>query len=140
MARNADISVYQLLYDLEEKLKDLEYRTLKIENRFNKNEKCFNPAVDDWMGAALAITHTMRKSLFAVAKLDKCTSSDVSTFTGRHMSVENRYLNELVRIGWLGKERNGKKIYFSVKKAVSNPKIDQLKLDELGVEKIDELA
>ena len=133
MARNADISVHQLLYDLEEKLKDLEYRTLKIENPFN-------PAVDDRMEAVLTITYTMRKSLFAVVKLGKCTIDDVSIITGRHRSVENRYLNELVRIGWLGKERNGKKIYFSVKKAVSNPKIDQLKLDELGVEKIDELA
>ena len=130
MARNADVSVYQLLYDLEEKLKDLEYRTLKTENPFN-------PAVDDRMGAVLAITYTMRKSLFAVAKLGKCTSGDVSIFTGRHISVENRYLNELVRIGWLGKERKGKKIYFSAKKAVRDPKICQLKVDELGVEKID---
>ena len=130
MARNADVSVYQLLYDLEEKLKDLEYRTLKIENPFN-------PAVDDRMGAVLAITYTMRKSLFAVAKLGKCTIDDVGIFTGRHRSVENRYLNELVRIGWLGKERKGKKIYFSAKKAVRDPKICQLKVDELGVEKID---
>ena len=130
MARNADVSVYQLLYDLEEKLKDLEYRTLKIENPFN-------PAVDDRMGAVLAITYTMRKSLFAVVKLGKCTIDDVSIFTGRHRSVENRYLNELVRIGWLGKERKGKKIYFSAKKAVRDPKICQLKVDELGVEKID---
>lgn len=130
MARNADISVYQLLYDLEEKLKDLEYRTLKIENRFN-------PAVDDRKMAFLAITYTMRKSLFAVAKLGKCTIDDASIITGRHRSVENRYLNELVRIGWLGKERKGKKIYFFVKKAVRGPKICQLKVDELGVEKID---
>lgn len=130
MARNASISVYQLLYDLEEKLKDLEYRTLKIENRFN-------PAVDDRMEAFLALTYTMRKSLFAVAKLGKCTSNDVSAYTGRHMSVENRYLNKLVRIGWLGKERKGKKIYFCVKKAVRDLKICQLKVDELVVEKID---
>ena len=130
MARNASISVYQLLYELEEKLKDLEYRTLKIENRFN-------PAVDDRMGAFLAITDTMRKSLFAVAKLGKCTIDDVSIITRRHRSVENRYLNELVRIGWLGKERKGKKIYYSVKKAAKDLKICQLKVDELGVETID---
>lgn len=133
MARNASISIHQLLYDLEEKLKDLEYRTLKIENRFN-------PAVDDRTGAFLAITHTMRKSLFAVAKLGKCTIDDVSIITGRHRSVENRYLNELVRIGWLGKERKGKKIYYSVKKAAKDLKICQLKVDELGVEIIDELV
>ena len=133
MARNASIGVYQLLYDLEEKLKDLEYRTLKIENPFN-------PAVDDRMGAVLAITYTMRKSLFAVVKLGKCTIDDVSIITGRHRSVENRYLNELVRIGWLGKERKGKKIYYYVIKAVRSPKFCQLKVDELGVEKIDLLV
>lgn len=134
MARNASSGAYQLLYDLEKKLKDLEYRTLKTENHFS-------PTIDDRMGGFLEISTTMRKSLFAVEKLGKCNIDDVSIITGRHRSVENRYLNELVRIGWLGKERNGKKIYFHIKRALSNPTVSdlknyQLKVDEFGVEKV----
>jgi len=124
MTRNDNISVYNLLTGLEERLNDLESRILRIEGRLN-------PAVDDRMASFLRIPYKIRRSLFAVAQLGEGTAVEVGMITDRHMSLENRYLNELVRSGWLERKRIGKKIYYCLKKTVGFSKTKyQLMLDD----------
>lgn len=116
MIRTEDSNnVYKYLDDINERLDTLEQRISSIESRFS-------PVVEDKMALFLTVPDTIRKSLFAVSHLERGTADEVSAFTGRHRSIENKYLNELVRSGWLGRERVGKKVYYFLKKSVDSPK------------------
>ena len=94
----------------------------KLEQRISNIESRFNPIVEDKMALFLTVPDTIRKSLFAVSHLERGTADEVSAFTGRHRSIENKYLNELVRSGWLGRDRVGKKVYYFLKKSVDGSK------------------
>ncbi|WP_342305230.1 hypothetical protein [Methanolobus sp. ZRKC5] len=95
-------------------LDDMNERLNSLELRISELESSNSPHVNDKMAVYLTVPDSIRKSLFAVSKLKSCTADEVSAITGRHRSIENKYLNELYRAGWLERERKGKKIYYSL--------------------------
>lgn len=99
-----------------EYFKALEKRLLSLERRMEEIESRLHPIVEDQVALYLTVPDSLRKSLFAVSELSKATADDVCIRTGRHRSIENKYLNELVRAGWLNRERIGKKVYYSLRK------------------------
>jgi hypothetical protein len=110
-----DISIIALLNDLDDRLRQLESRVIEVEMRSS-------PPIDDKMAMFLTVPDSIRKSLFAVSSLVLCTADEVSGITGRHRSIENKYLNELYRSGWLKRDRKGKKIFYSLKKRLDAEK------------------
>lgn len=125
--------------DSNDYLKTFERRLQSLELRVEEIESSFNPIVEDKIALYLTVPDSLRKSLFAVSALSKATADEVCIRTQRHRSIENKYLNELVRAGWLKRERVGKKIYYSYlkKKEEESPEvigsIDELdrKLEEI---------
>jgi regulator of replication initiation timing len=99
--------------DSNDYLKAFERRLQSLERRVGEIESSFNPIVEDKVALYLTVPDSLRKSLFAVSALSKATADEVCIRTQRHRSIENKYLNELVRAGWLKRERIGKKIYYS---------------------------
>jgi len=97
-------------------LRAFERRIQSLERRVDEIESRLHPVVEDQIALYLTIPDSLRKSLFAVSELSKGTADEVCIRTGRHRSIENKYLNELVRSGWLKRERIGKKVYYSSKK------------------------
>ncbi len=102
--------------DTDTHVKDLEKRLLLLEQRVDELESRLHPAVEDRVALFLTVPDTLRKSLFAVSELSQATADEVCRRTGRHRSIENKYLNELVRAGWLTRKRIGKKVYYSPQK------------------------
>jgi len=100
----------------DDDLKAFEKRIQSLERRVGEIESRLHPVVEDQIALYLTIPDSLRKSLFAVSELSKATADEVCIRTGRHRSIENKYLNELVRSGWLKRERIGKKVYYSSKK------------------------
>jgi len=127
---NTDIMDY--LYDINRRLNSLELRMSKIETYSP-------PQLDDKMAIFLTVPDSIRKSLFAVSDMRSCTADEVSVVTGRHRSIENKYLNELYRGGWLERERRGKKIYYSMKKKSEPDKDDHWSAVEEIESKLDQL-
>jgi regulator of replication initiation timing len=125
--------------DSNDYLKAFERRLQSLEHRVEEIESSFNPIVEDKVALYLTVPDSLRKSLFAVSALSKATADEVCIRTQRHRSIENKYLNELVRAGWLKRDRVGKKIYYSYlkKKEEESPEvigsIDELdrKLEEI---------
>ncbi len=127
-----DISIIALLNDLDDRLRQLESRVTAVETRSS-------PPIDDKMAMFLTVPDSIRKSLFAVSNLVSCTADEVSEMTGRHRSIENKYLNELYRSGWLKRERKGKKIFYSLKKRLDSERDEfEVALEEVE-SKLDKL-
>jgi ArsR family transcriptional regulator, lead/cadmium/zinc/bismuth-responsive transcriptional repressor len=64
----------------------------------------------------LSLPDHLRKTAVTFCKLDKATADEISEQTKRARAVESGYLNQLVIMGYLKKERQGRKAYFYVDK------------------------
>ncbi|MEM1705774.1 MAG: transcriptional regulator [Thermosphaera sp.] len=58
------------------------------------------------------LTPTLMRSLEAVITLKRATADDVARYTKRPRTIESRYLAQLNKIGIIGKEREGRRIFY----------------------------
>lgn len=63
----------------------------------------------------LSLPDHLRKSALTIVKLKRAMAEDVARETGRARAIESAYLNQLVRMGYLERMRDGKRVYFMVK-------------------------
>ena len=64
----------------------------------------------------LSMPDHLRKTAMTVCRLGRATADETSDQTKRDRAVESAYLNQLVIMGHLKKERNGRKAYFFVER------------------------
>jgi len=62
----------------------------------------------------LSLPDHLRKTAVTLCKLDQATADEVAEQTKRARAVESGYLNQLVLMGYVKKERRGRKAYFYV--------------------------
>ena len=62
----------------------------------------------------LSMPDHLRKTAMTVCRLGRATADEVAEQTKRARAVESAYLNQLVIMSHLKKERNGRKAYFFV--------------------------
>jgi hypothetical protein len=62
----------------------------------------------------LSLPDHLRKTASMVCEKGKTTADEVAEITQRARAVESGYLNQLVRMGYLKKERKGRQVLFSV--------------------------
>lgn len=60
----------------------------------------------------LSLSGSLQKTMLAIQELEEATAAQVSVKTRRARSVETIYLNQLTRLGYLTKDRKGRKVYF----------------------------
>ena len=78
------------------------------------------PPVDEFRFEALdvmtllSLPDHLRKTATVASKLGRVTADDIAGTTNRARAVESGYLNQLVRMGYLKKERRGREVLFSV--------------------------
>jgi predicted transcriptional regulator len=105
-------------------MSNVEARLQLIEQRLSVLEKILvrknnNPtltttsiSIDD----LLSLTDSLQKSMLAIQDLEDATTTEIAEKTGRSRSVETIYMNQLARLGYVNKERRGRKIFFSILK------------------------
>jgi hypothetical protein len=64
----------------------------------------------------LSLPDHLRKTAVSLCNLGQATAEEVAGKTKRARAVESGYLNQLVLMGYLKKERKGRKAYFCVEK------------------------
>lgn len=64
----------------------------------------------------LSMPDHLRKTAMTVCRLGRATAEEAAEQTHRARAVESSYLNQLVIMGHLKKERKGRKAYFYVEK------------------------
>jgi len=64
----------------------------------------------------LSLPDHLRKTAVTLCKLDQATADAVAEQTKRARAVESGYLNQLVLMGYVKKERRGRKAYFYIER------------------------
>jgi hypothetical protein len=64
----------------------------------------------------LSLPDHLRKTAVTICKVGHATAEEVAEQTKRARAVESGYLNQLVLMGYLKKERKGRKAYFYVER------------------------
>jgi len=62
----------------------------------------------------LSLPSALRKTVMALYKLKEATAEDLSRETKRLRAVESASANQLVRMGFLSKKREGRNVYFYI--------------------------
>ena len=62
----------------------------------------------------LSMPDHLRKTAMTICRCGRATAEEISESTSRARAVESAYLNQLVIMGYLKKERKGRKAYFYV--------------------------
>jgi hypothetical protein len=62
----------------------------------------------------LSLPRSLRKTVMALYKLKQATAEDLARETKRLRAVESASANQLVRMGYLKKKREGRKVYFYI--------------------------
>ncbi len=85
-----------------------------IELQKHERKEALHPLTDTPLDvmALLAMPDHLRKTAMTVCRLGRATADEVSQQTTRARAVESAYLNQLVLMGYLKKERKGRKAYF----------------------------
>jgi hypothetical protein len=60
----------------------------------------------------LSMPDHLRKTAMSICRCGRATAEEISQQTTRARAVESAYLNQLVFMGYLKKERKGRKAYF----------------------------
>jgi len=64
--------------------------------------------------ALLSLPASLRKTAMVLYKLNEATAEDLANETKRLRAVESASANQLVRMGYLKKKREGRKVYFYI--------------------------
>lgn len=62
----------------------------------------------------LSLPLSLRKTVLVLYRLERATADDLARETGRLRAVESACANQLVRMGYLKKSREGRDVYFYI--------------------------
>jgi hypothetical protein len=96
-----------------EKLNEKMEVMIELQKHDHKDPQLIQDAPLDVM-TLLAMPDHLRKTAMTLCRCGRATAEDVAQQTNRARAVESAYLNQLVIMGYLKKERKGRKAYFYV--------------------------
>jgi len=94
-------------------------KILKTQEEFlqrvtNKNYPSKDTMLEPDAMALLSLPASLRKTAMVLYKLNEATAEDLANETKRLRAVESASANQLVRMGYLKKKREGRKVYFYI--------------------------
>jgi len=118
-------------YFLEKVLEQIKFTNRKLDSLIDLNERILkkqalehpvaakNTAVQETRPtpnslSLLSLPASLRKTVMVLYKLENATAEDLAKETGRLRAVESGAANQLVRLGYLGKKREGRDVYFFI--------------------------
>jgi len=120
-------------YFLEKVLEQLKFTNKKLDSLVDLNQKILEKQTMQHTVAAkdvpvqetgmrilpnslslLSLPTSLRKTVMVLYKLESATAEDLAKETGRLRAVESSAANQLVRMGYLRKRREGRDVYFFI--------------------------
>jgi hypothetical protein len=104
----------QILEKIRENLERLNEKMevmIELQKHGKKDAQPLSDAPLDVM-TLLSMPDHLRKTAMTLCRLGRATAEEISQQTTRARAVESAYLNQLVIMGYLKKERKGRKAFF----------------------------
>lgn len=117
----------QILEKIKENLEKLnEKMEVMIElQKHDKKEMPLAPDASLDVMTLLSMPDHLRKTAMTICRFGRATADEVAEQTNRARAVESAYLNQLVIMGYLKKERKGRKAYFYIDKDAQGANKDE---------------
>ncbi len=109
---NKPLSVLEKIRDNLERLNDKMEVMIELQKHGRKDIGA--PLTDAPLDVMtlLSMPDHLRKTAMTICRCGRATAEEISEQTSRARAVESAYLNQLVIMGYLKKERKGRKAYF----------------------------
>ncbi len=110
------ISILEKIEENLEKLNEKMEVMIEIQKNGNGNQRSAPTLPDAPLDVMtlLSMPDHLRKTAMAICRCGRATAEEIAEQTRRARAVESAYLNQLVIMGYLKKERKGRKAYFYV--------------------------
>lgn len=118
LPRRIDSTSATILQKIKESLDRLNEKMevmIEIQKHEHQTGQSGIPDVLDVM-TLLALPDHLRKTAVTLCKLEEATADQIADQTKRARAVESGYLNQLVLMGYVKKERRGRKAYFYIER------------------------
>lgn len=100
---------------LKEDLRKLEKRVSDIENLvYDLKKRLEILETSSSLKLTFALPEHLLKTFITVYKLGRATATQIAEQTKKARAVESAYLNQLLTMGYLKKERKDRKVYFEI--------------------------
>ena len=120
LSNKKPISILEKIEESLEKLNDKMEIMIEIQKNGNgnNNQKTALSLPDASLDVMtlLSMPDHLRKTAMTICRCVRATAEEISEQTKRARAVESAYLNQLVIMGYLKKERKGRKAYFFIDK------------------------
>ena len=112
LGRKKPLSVLEKIRDNLERLNDKMEVMIELQKHGRKDT--MQPLSDTPLDVMtlLSMPDHLRKTAMTICRCGRATAEEISEQTSRARAVESAYLNQLVIMGYLKKERKGRKAYF----------------------------
>ena len=100
------------LIELNEKILKTQEEFLRVDS--DKNHVGTALTLEPDAMSLLSLPMSLRKTVMALYKVERATAEDIAKETKRLTPVESAYANQLVRMGYLKKRREGREVYFYI--------------------------
>ena len=105
------LNVLEKIKENLERLNEKMEIMIEIQRHGKKELQAFPDASLDVM-TLLSLPDHLRKTAMTICRCGRATAQEIASQTKRARAVESAYLNQLVLMGYLKKERKGRKAYF----------------------------
>jgi response regulator of citrate/malate metabolism len=109
----------QILEKIKESLERLNEKMeimIELQKHGRRELETITPEAPLDVMTLLSMPDHLRKTAMTICRLGRATADEVAQQTHRARAVESAYLNQLVVMGYLKKERRGRKAYFYINK------------------------
>ena len=110
------ITIFEKIEASLERLNEKMEVIIEIQKNSNDNQRPVVTLPDASLDVMtlLSMPDHLRKTAMAICRCVRATAEEIAEQTSRARAVESAYLNQLVIMGYLKKERKGRKAYFYV--------------------------
>lgn len=106
--------IIETLKDINKKIERIAHAQTLIVESLNRSKSEESKKLPLDVDALLSLPDHLRKTAMAVGELGSATAEHVAAQTGRTRAAESDYLNQLVKMSYLEKERRGRTVFFHI--------------------------
>jgi len=99
---------------IELNVKALEIQGKLLQMQSDKSHSEEEAKLEPDVMTLLSLPRSLRKTVMVLYKMEKATAQDLAKETKRLRAVESASANQLVRMGYLRKKREGREVYFYI--------------------------